>query len=106
MDISHAEYKLLKKLNKAKKLVVDNETSDLLLSKGLVESEVTGFINGIVQYSDKIELTNSGKIAFEQYQYSHKTARGSSLRSWIAIVISCLALIVSAVNVYMSHFNS
>ena len=43
MEISIAEYKLLKKIYPKKKITVNNEISDSLISKGLVKRKILGF---------------------------------------------------------------
>lgn len=98
MEISKAEYKILRKMSQNKKMVINNEITDTLLSKGLVTSEILGMNEDCVtEYSNKLELTNDGVIAYENYHDKIVSVRRANIQSWIAIAISIGSLAVSVI---------
>ena len=105
MNISAKEFKILRKLYKRKLKLDESPEIRALLDKGFITAEITGMEDCVIQYSDYYEITNAGIVAYEEYRYSHATVRGASVRSWIAIIISVIALLISALNTYMSHFK-
>ena len=95
MNISHDEYKLLKKMYYRKELIIKNNISATLEKKHLIEI-VEAFLNKDgSEKAFRYVMTNDGVIAFEQYREEHLNKRNISIRSWIAIVISLIALIVT-----------
>ena len=80
----------------------ESNERDSLYSKKLISVEITGMKEDIVQFSDMYQITNSGIIAFEEYRFAHSTVKWTSIRSWIAIVISAIALTFTIIN-YFSH---
>lgn len=90
MEISKAEYKLLKKIFRKKKITINNEISDVLLSKGLVKSNfvcmtIDSFSNDYVSNdSDELQLTNAGIVAYENYHNNKLSVRRANVQSWIA----------------------
>lgn len=99
MEISIAEYKLLKKIYPKKKITVNNEISDSLISKGLVKREILGLDKECCTiYSDEIELTTEGTIAYENYHKQKLSVRRANIQSWIAIAISICSLAVSIIS--------
>lgn len=102
MQISKKEYLLLKKLYKKKRTVSECPERESLLGKKLIVAEISGVINGVVQISDMCEITNSGIIAYEEYRFAHSTVKWTSIRSWIAIIISLTALAFTIINFFSS----
>ncbi|GEM_PF-4220977 len=99
MEISKAEYKLLKKISRNKKMAINNEISDLLLSKGLLTSEfVCMTLDCVSEYSNELELTNDGVIAYENYRDKILSVRRANIQSWLAIMISIGSLAVSLIS--------
>lgn len=105
MQISEKEYKLLKKLYRKKRVLPASQERESLFNKGFITVEITGMVNDIIQYSDEYGITDSGIIAFEDYRFAHSTAKWTSIRSWIAIVISVIALTFTAISFYQTNFN-
>lgn len=104
MEISKAEYKLLKKIFRKKKMAINNEISDVLLSKGLVKSNfvcmtIDSFSDDYGSNdSDELQLTNDGIIAYENYHNRILSVRRANVQSWIAIGISTGSLAVSLIS--------
>lgn len=95
MNISVAEYKLLKKFYRKKELIVKNDISDILERKHFIEI-IEAYLNDDgSEKSFKYVITNDGVVAFEIYREEHRNIRNISIRSWIAIIISLIALIVT-----------
>ena len=95
MNISRNEYKLLKKMYYRKELIMKNNISATLEKKHLIEI-VEAFLNEDgSEKAFRYVMTNDGVIAFEQYREERLNKRNISIRSWIAIVISLIALIVT-----------
>lgn len=105
MQISQKEYKLLKKLYRKKRVLPESRERESLFSKGFITVEVSGMVDGITQFSEQFGITNPGIIAFEEYRFAHSTVKWTSIRSWMAILISVIALTFTAINFYLSHFN-
>ncbi len=96
MNITKDEYKLLKRFYTHKNVIINNETSEILIQKELIEPQsIKSQRNGLLLYSPELVITNAGKLAFEQYREERLNKRNISIRSWIAIVISLIALIVT-----------
>lgn len=95
MNISHDEYKLLKKLYPQKVLHLNGYTAETLEKKNFIESIDVYLHDDSSKKTNKYSLTNDGVIAFEQYREERLNKRNISIRSWIAIVISLIALIVT-----------
>ncbi len=96
MNITKDEYKLLKRFYTHKNLIIYNETSEILIQKELIKHQSVEIQrNGSCVYSPEIVITNAGKLAFEQYREERLNKRNISIRSWTAIVISLIALIVT-----------
>lgn len=101
MYISKAEYILLKKINKSDGLAVKNEISETLLKKKLIKPKHSKLNHdGSWCKSAEMVLTNDGVIAYENYE-DHKSV---NFRSWAAIFISILSLLISLVSLYSSVF--
>lgn len=104
MEISKAEYKLLKKIFRNKKMAINNEISDVLLSKGLVKSDFVCMTidsvsdDCVSNDSDELQLTNDGIIAYENYHNKKLSVRRACIQSWIAIGISASSLAVSLIS--------
>lgn len=99
MEISKAEYKLLKRIFRNKELAINNEISDVLLSKGLVKSDFGCMtIDCVSNDSDKLQLTNDGIIAYENYHYQKMSVRRACVQSWLAIGISAGSLAVALIS--------
>ena len=95
MNISRNEYKLLKKMYYRKELIMKNNISATLEKKHLIEI-VEAFLNEDgSEKAFRYVMTNDGVIAFEHYREERLNKRNISIRSWIAIVISLIALIVT-----------
>lgn len=100
MQISQKEYLILKKLYKGKQSLTDCPERESLLTKKLITAEIDGMNDGIIQISDICEISNSGIIAYEEYRFKHSTVKWTSIRSWIAIVISLLALVCAIIGLF------
>lgn len=99
MEISKAEYKLLKKISRNKELAINNEISDALLSKGLVKSDFDCMpLDCVFDKPDKLKLTNAGIVAYENYRSHTLSVRRANIQSWIAIGISTGSLAVSLIS--------
>ena len=95
MNISRNEYKFLKKMYYRKEIIIKNNISATLEKKHLIEI-VEAFLNEDgSEKAFRYVMTNDGVIAFEQYREERLNKRNISIRSWIAIVISLIALIVT-----------
>lgn len=103
MKITRAEYKLLKKMIRRNKLNISDEIAEILRSKELIECEILGMKNGIIQYSDEYHLTNDGKVMFENYRNNLLSIRRANIQSWIAIIISLCSLAVSIIALIIDH---
>lgn len=106
MQISKKEYSLLKKLYRKKQALPESLERESLFDKGFITVAITGMENGITQFSEQFEITNAGIVAFEEYHFTHSTVKWTSIRSWIAIVISLIALVFTGANVYHTFFIS
>lgn len=102
MDITKKEYELLKKFKKAEHLIVNNEISAILLEKELIVHK-TSKVNrdGSITKSPELVITNSGMIACEKYYEEHREMRRTSFHAWAALIISLLALAVSATDIIL-----
>lgn len=90
MNISVAEYKLLKKFYRKKELIVKNDISDILERKHFIEI-IEAYLNDDgSEKSFKYVITNDGVVAFEIYRESH-------IKYWIPIIISNLISIASLI---------
>lgn len=99
MNITKNEYKALKKYYKSEYLTVSSDVSKELSRKGLIEQyEVIDRIKGRNKYSDKLRITAEGRICYEHFHKTHRKEFFNSVRSWIAIIISLIALIKSFTN--------
>lgn len=104
MDITKAEYKLLKKFYRHEFLIVDNDIVDTLRSKKLIDYKSYKIQrDGSIEHSPELIITNNGKIVFEKYREDHQQMRRTSIHAWIAIIISLLALTVAGADLYFSH---
>ena len=104
MNISKAEYEVLKRILSGE--IIPEETEELrsLAGKDMIFCEIYGVVDEEI-HSSKYKVTNTGVIAYEEYRFRYVTTRNASIRSWIAIIISVLALVISAINVYELHFS-
>lgn len=101
MYISKDEYILLKKIKKNDGISVKNEISDILLEKGFIKHKSSKLnYDGSWDRSPEMALTNEGIIAYENYE----DQKATNFRSWVAIFISILSLLISAVSLYNSIF--
>ena len=101
MYISRDEYKLLKQFYKSDGFAIKNDISDVLLEKGFLQhKQIKIMRDSSRQCSAELVITNSGTIACEDYA-DFKT---SNFRSWAAIFISILSLLISLVSLYGSVF--
>lgn len=102
MDISKKEYELLKKFKKSEYLIVNDEISDILLEKELIAHK-TSKVNrdGSITKSPELVITNAGIIAFEKYYEEHREMQRTSFHAWAALIISLLALAVSATDIIL-----
>ncbi|MBQ8960895.1 MAG: hypothetical protein IJ071_06725 [Ruminococcus sp.] len=102
MDITKKEYELLREIRRTEYLIVNNEISDILLKKELIAHK-TSKVNrdGSVTNSPELVITNKGMIAYEKYYEEHREMRRTSFHAWIALVISLLALAVSATDMIL-----
>lgn len=99
MYISKAEYILLRKIKKSDGLAVSGEMPDTLLEKGFVKHKHSKLNrDGGYDNSPELVLTNNGVIAYENYE-DYKSA---NFRSWAAVFISILSLIMSLISLYSS----
>ena len=98
MQISKKEYSLLKKLYKKSTPLNNSPELERLLDNDLVFREITGMDENQMTYSDLWQITIKGKAAYEKYRQDTHGIRLTSLRSWIAIIISAIALAVSIVD--------
>ena len=105
MTISKKEYLLLKKLYRKNRVLPESDERTSLLDKKLITTEIVGMDENGFKLSDLYEITNAGIIAFEDYRFSHSTVKWTSIRSWIAIIISLIALSFTAINIYLTHFK-
>ena len=96
MNITKDEYKILKKFYTHKKLIINKETTEILIEKKLIKYQTKkAERNGLLPCTTELVITNAGKLAFEQHREERLNKRNISIRSWIAIVISLIALIVT-----------
>lgn len=101
MYISKAEYILLKKIKKSDGLAVKNEISEMLLQKKFIKPKHSKLNrDGSWCNSSEMVLTNDGVIACENYE----DFKSANFRSWTAIFISILSLLISLVSLYSSVF--
>ena len=98
LNLTRYEAKLLKKLYKKGPLHIDNSVAEALMDKGLINYEEQPSVNSILRPDEKYVLTNDGKLAYEQYSEYHEELRKASFRSWVAIFISILALLLALAN--------
>ena len=78
-----------------KVLHLNGYTVETLEKKNLIESIDVYLHDDSSMKTNKYSLTNDGVIAFEHYREERLNKRNISIRSWIAIVISLIALIVT-----------
>ena len=90
MNISHDEYKLLKKLYPKKVLHLIGYTAETLEKKNLIESIDVYLHDDPSKKTNKYSLTNDGVIAYEQYREKH-------IKYWIPIIISNLIALTSLI---------
>lgn len=101
MYISRDEYKLLKRFYKSDGIAIHNDISDILLEKGYLKYKQTKIMrDGSCQRSSELVITNSGVIACENYA----DFKSTNFRSWAAIFISILALLISLYPLCSSVF--
>lgn len=99
MDITREEYRLLKQFYKRGIIGIDNDISRILLKKKLIEHKgYTMNRDGSVVFSYEFVITNSGKIAYENYHDKIVSVRRANIQSWIAITISICSLAVSLIS--------
>lgn len=85
MDISKDEYKLLKQFYRHDFLIIDNEISELLMSKRLIQFKSYEILrDGSLAYSKELVISNAGKIAYEKHYEEHQKIRNATITSWIA----------------------
>ena len=91
MNITKDEYKLLKRFYTHKNLIINNETSEILIQKELIEPQkVKVQRSGFFEYSPELVITNTGKLAFEQYREEH-------LKYWMPIIVSNVIALTSLI---------
>ncbi|MCR5601556.1 MAG: hypothetical protein K6G33_12535 [Ruminococcus sp.] len=102
MDITKKEYELLKKFKRAEYLIISDDITDILLDKGLIAHK-TSKVNrdGSTTESPELVITNNGMIAYEKYYEEHREMRRTSFHAWAALIISLLALAVSATDIIL-----
>ena len=98
LNLTRYEARLLKKLCKKGALHIDESSAEALMDKGLICYKEQPSVNSLLRPDEKYVLTNDGKLAYEHYSEYHEDLRKASFRSWIAIIISILALILALVN--------
>lgn len=101
MQLSINEYKILKKLYKKKYPLDDSPELERLLDNDLVFREITGMDENQMTYSELWQITIKGKAVYEKYRQDTHGIRMTSLRSWIAIIISAIALAVSIIDKFL-----
>lgn len=101
MQLSINEYKILKKLYKKSYPLTESPELERLLDNGLVFREITGMNRNQMTYSESWQTTIEGKAAYEKYRQETHGIRMTSLRSWIAIIISAIALAISIIDKFL-----
>lgn len=94
LDINESEYKLLKKLKSGKTIEKDKFFYSLK-DKGYVKDNFVMQTENETFTSGDIEVTPNGTTAYENYRETHNQIKWASIRSWIAIAISAIALAFS-----------
>ena len=101
MQLSINEYKILKKLYRKSSPLEDSPELKRLPDNNLIYSEITGMDEVQTTYSNTWQITVEGKVAYEKYRQDTHGIRMTSLRSWIAIIISAIALAVSIIDKFL-----
>ena len=95
--ITKSEYKLLKKIYRKNGLEISNDLTEILENKHLIEHKrIKMNRDGSEEKAKKYTITNAGILAIEETS----SLKWSSIRSWIAIAISLIALIFSIISAY------
>lgn len=96
MIITKKEFKLLFRIKRKGYILISNDDAviQLLLKKGLVDYAEFGIV---AKDPEKFCLTNEGEYALEQNRYMIN----ANFRSWAALVISIIALLISALNLVL-----
>ncbi|MCM1062335.1 MAG: hypothetical protein NC452_18920 [Eubacterium sp.] len=98
MNITKKEFKLLFKIKRNGYIMLQNDDNltMLLLNKGLIDYADFGLT---AKKSEKFVLTNEGEYYLEQNVYM----QASNFRSWAAMIISVIALIISTLNFLLTY---
>lgn len=100
LSITREESKLLKKLYKKGSFHIEEAAANSLLDKGLIRYDEDPAVNAVLRPDEKYTITNDGKLAYEQYHEQHEQVRKTSIRSWIAIALSAVSLILSLLKAF------
>ena len=101
MQLSKNEYKILKKLYKNNSPLEDSPERERLLNNDFIYRKMTGMNEVQTTYSKTWQITVDGRAAYEKYRQDTHGIRMTSLRSWIAIIISAVALAVSIIDKFL-----
>ena len=97
MIITKNEYKLLKKIYRKNGLETSNDLTEILENKNLIEHKLIKMNRDGSEVKEKnYTITNAGILAIEETS----SLKWSSIRSWIAIAISLIALVFSIISAY------
>jgi len=95
--ITKNEYKLLKKIYRKNELETSNALTEILENKNLIEHKLIKTNRDGSEVKEKnYTITNAGILAIEETS----SLKWSSIRSWIAIAISLIALVFSIISAY------
>ena len=100
LDITRDEFKTLKRLYKKGPAHIEEAAANSLLDKGLIRYEEEPAVNAVLRPDEKYVITNDGKLAYEQYYEHHEQIRRVSFRSWVAIALSAIAIILSIIKTF------
>lgn len=96
MEITREEFKALKLFYKGKNIDISDDILLVLFHKKLVEYE--GYVRGSTSFSYKPDITNRGKIVYENYHDNKLSVRRANIQSWIAIAISAGSFVLSLIS--------
>lgn len=100
LSITREESKLLKKLYRKGSFHIEETAANSLLDKGLIRYDEDPAVNAVLRPDEKYAITNDGKLAYEQYYEYHEQIRRVSFRSWVAIALSAIAIILSIIKTF------
>jgi len=95
LNISKAEFKVLKQMYKNGSMALPDEIAEILLSKHYIEYNNFVPVNAVHNDTEEYILTNSGVIVYEQFYEDKVRFKKVEFRSWVAIVISVISVIIS-----------